>query len=53
MEMIMTGQNIPSELVSDDIYYNRTTSDKLTVGMRDFHNLVVKKSQTKNYLSSS
>jgi hypothetical protein len=42
-EMITTGENIPSELVSDDIYYNRTTSDKLTIGMRDFHNLIVKK----------
>ena len=41
--MIATGQDIPSELISDDIYYNRITSDKLTNCMRDFHNLVVKK----------
>jgi hypothetical protein len=42
-EMITTGKNIPSETVSDDIYYNSKTSEKLTAGMRDFHNLFVKK----------
>lgn len=42
-EMITTGKNIPSESVSDDIYYNTTTSERLTAGMRDFHNLFVKK----------
>lgn len=41
--MIATGRNIPSEEISEDIYYNNMTSEKLTNGMRDFHNLVVKK----------
>lgn len=42
-EMIATGRNIPSKIVSDDVYYNRVTSDNLTSGLRDFHNLFVKK----------
>jgi len=42
-EMIATGRNIPSEMVSEDVYYNRITSDNLTSGLRDFHNLFVKK----------
>ncbi len=42
-EMIATGRNIPSEIVSEDVYYNRITSDNLTSGLRDFHNLFVKK----------
>jgi len=41
--MIFTGRDIPSEEISSDIYYNSMSSDKLTIGMRDFHNLVVKK----------
>lgn len=42
-EMLATGQNIPNFEVSDDVYYNSVTADKLTKGMRDFHNLYVKK----------
>jgi hypothetical protein len=41
--MLFTGQEIPDIAISDDIYYNSMTSEKLTIGMRDFHNLVVKK----------
>lgn len=41
--MIATGQTIPSLEVSDDVYYNSYQDDKLTKGMRDFHNLFVKK----------
>jgi hypothetical protein len=41
--MISTGEGIPSAEVSDDVYYNGSSSDKLTRGMRDFHNLYVKK----------
>jgi hypothetical protein len=41
--MLFTGQEIPEIAISDDIYYNSMTSEKLTIGMRDFHNLVVKK----------
>lgn len=43
-QMISTGEGIPGIEVSDDVYYNSVTSDKLTQGMRDFHNLFVKKS---------
>ena len=41
--MIATGQDIPGIEVSDDVYYNSVTTDNLTRGMRDFHNLFVKK----------
>jgi hypothetical protein len=41
--MIATGENIPNIEVSDDVYYNSVTTEKLTKGMRDFHNLYVKK----------
>jgi hypothetical protein len=43
-KMIATGEGIPGIEVSGDIYYNSVTNDKLTQGMRDFHNLFVKKS---------
>jgi hypothetical protein len=61
-QMLMTGDEIPSELVNDDIYYNHAESGgggggggggmdigrgtkirTLTKGMRDFHNLYVKR----------
>ena len=42
-KMIATGEGIPSVTVSDDIYYNRVTSEKRSTGLRDFHNLYVKK----------
>ena len=42
-KMISTGKNINPELISSDVYYNTTTSDKLTSAMRNFHNLFVKK----------
>ena len=63
-EMLITGNEIPDELVSDDIYYNHAESGSgsggggggggidigrgtkvrtLTKGMRDFHNLYVKR----------
>lgn len=41
--MICTGNNIPTEIVSENVYYNASTSEKITQGMRDFHNLYVKK----------
>ena len=42
-EMISTGDNIPDEILNDDIYYNRTsTTTNETKGLRDFHNLFVK-----------
>ncbi len=60
-EMLSTGDGIPDELVSDDVYYNNAESGggggggsgidigrgtkvrTLTKGMRDFHNLYVKR----------
>ena len=42
-KMIATGDGIPGMEVSDDVYYNSVTSDKMTQRMRDFHNLYVKK----------
>lgn len=57
-EMIMTGEGIPDELSNDDIYYNHAESGgggsgidvgrgtkvrTLTKGMRDFHNLYIKR----------
>lgn len=41
--MIATGDGIPGIEVSDDVYYNSVTTDKMTQRMRDFHNLYVKK----------
>ena len=43
LEMITTGEHIPDVLAEDDVYYNRVTNITDTVGMRDFHNLFVKK----------
>ena len=42
-KMIATGEGIPGIEVSDDVYYNSVTNDKMTQRMRDFHNLFVKK----------
>lgn len=43
-KMLTTGTDIPDELADDDVYYNRiTSSGDTTRGLRDFHNLVVKR----------
>jgi GR25 family glycosyltransferase involved in LPS biosynthesis/predicted NAD-dependent protein-ADP-ribosyltransferase YbiA (DUF1768 family) len=42
-QMLITGENIPEEVIDDDVYYNSTTSVTTTQGLRDFHNLFVKK----------
>jgi hypothetical protein len=42
-EMICTGNNIPDELSDDDVYYNKFAGSSKTRGLRDFHNLYVKK----------
>jgi len=45
-KMLTTGTDIPDELADDDVYYNRISSsggDTTTRGLRDFHNLVVKR----------
>ena len=41
--MVRTGANIPSELVEDDVYYNRKSESTITRALRDFHNLFVKR----------
>tara|TARA_B100000925_G_scaffold283439_1_gene257333 strand:+ start:13 stop:1959 length:1947 start_codon:yes stop_codon:yes gene_type:complete len=43
LDMITTGNDIPDEIVDDDVYYNRVTKTTFTRALRDFHNLVVKK----------
>ena len=42
-DMLRTGNNIPDELVDDDVYYNCVKGKSLTRSLRDFHNMVVKK----------
>ena len=42
-DMISSGQGIPDRSVSDDVYYNRYNDNTSTQGLRDFHNLYVKK----------
>ena len=42
-DMIMTGQGIPEIDEDDDVYYNRDSRETNTDGLRDFHNLYVKK----------
>jgi hypothetical protein len=43
--MLTTGTDIPDELADDDVYYNRISAsgETTTRGLRDFHNLVVKR----------
>jgi hypothetical protein len=41
--MISTGMNIPSFLVSEDIYYNKPLGKTQTECLKNFHNLYVKK----------
>lgn len=41
--MIATGEGIPDELVDDDVYYNKMSGPSNTRGLRDFHNLFVKR----------
>lgn len=43
VSMITTGANIVVPSDSDDTYYKNTTKTNLTRGLRDFHNLFVKK----------
>jgi hypothetical protein len=42
-EMIMTGEGIPEIDEDSDVYYNRDSREINTDGLRDFHNLYVKK----------
>jgi mRNA capping enzyme/mRNA capping enzyme, catalytic domain len=43
-EMLMTGKNIPlTSIMDDNVYYNKGDKVSMTKGLRDFHNLYVKK----------
>ena len=42
-EMISTGMNIPDLVVDEDIYYNIKSKNFKTEGLKNFHNLYVKK----------
>lgn len=42
-EMLSTGENIKDTSVNDDVYYNPNNVETSTRGLRDFHNLYVKK----------
>jgi hypothetical protein len=42
-DMICTGLNIPDVMVDEDIYYNKSVGGLKTEGLKDFHNLFVKK----------
>ena len=43
-EMIGTGEEIPQFVEENDVYYSRSNEQTSTQGLRDFHNLVVKRS---------
>ncbi len=47
-EMIRTGRNIPDALIDDNVYYNKNSNFSQTKGLRDFHNLFVKKTLIKS-----
>lgn len=42
-DMLMTGENIPEVIVSEDVYYNTPSGKLKTEGLKNFHNLYVKK----------
>ena len=42
-EIISTGKGIPINVGDDDVYYNRVGNKNYTQGLRDFHNLFVKR----------
>ena len=42
--MISTGEDIPEYVEENDVYYSRSNEQTSTQGLRDFHNLVVKRS---------
>jgi len=42
-DMIRYGTDIPSQLVEEDVYYNRKRNSTITRALRDFHNLFVKR----------
>lgn len=41
--MLKTGNDIPTELDDNEVYYNRNTNNNNTQALRNFHNLFVKR----------
>lgn len=41
--VLSSGENIPLNERNDEVYYNRSDEETTTQGLRDFHNLYVKK----------
>jgi hypothetical protein len=42
-EMISSGNDIPENTTDEDVYYNKSNEETSTQGLRDFHNLFVKR----------
>lgn len=42
-EMISMGQDIPKTVANEDVYYSRSTQETSTRGLRDFHNMFIKR----------
>ena len=42
-EMLESGKDLPDQLVGEDVYYSSVKGKSNTVGLRNFHNLYVKK----------
>ena len=42
-DMVTTGNNIPDVLVGEDVYYNTSGTSFMTQGLKNFHNLYVKR----------
>jgi hypothetical protein len=42
-EMIASGENIPAQIINEDVYYNTNAEDNYTRALRNFHNLYVKR----------
>ena len=50
-EMISSGNDIPDSIVDEQVYYNVKSGDSLTKGLRQFHNMFVKKTLIENTAS--
>ena len=50
-EMISTGNDIPDSIVNEQVYYNVKSGESLTKGLRQFHNMYVKKTLIENTAS--
>jgi hypothetical protein len=42
-KMLISGENIPTNVTDNSVYYNKTNRSTVTRGLRDFHNLYVKR----------